>query len=167
MELNQDYTIRVGRNTDEACFKDMLYHAIHLPEGAQRLDRNIVETPELARYYADWGKETDCGSIAEIGGKPIAAAWIRLFSPTERGYGYIDETIPELSMATIPEYRGQGIGSRLLEHLLDLKQVSLLPALSLSVDRTNRALNLYRRFGFQDYSQTEKSLVMIKVLNMD
>ena len=39
-----------------------------------------------------------------------------------RGFGYIDYSIPELAMAVIPEHRGQGIGTKLLMQVLESAQ---------------------------------------------
>jgi ribosomal-protein-alanine N-acetyltransferase len=47
-------------------------------------------------------------------GDPIGAAWLRLWSKDEQGYGFVDVHTPELSMAVRPEFRGQGIGTLLL-----------------------------------------------------
>ena len=57
-------------------------------------------------------------------------------------------TTPELSVAVMPGYRGQGIGTRLLNALLDTASKSY-DAVSLSVQADNPALRLYQRLGFE------------------
>jgi GNAT superfamily N-acetyltransferase len=71
-------------------------------------------------------------------------AWLRCFPASEPGYGFVDESTPELSIAVLPAYRGKGIGSRLLERLLQG-----VDAASLSCDPANPAWRLYVRLGFE------------------
>src|SRR5262249_48531336 len=80
--------------------------------------RDVVQHPDLARYVRHWGQEQDLGAVAlhPTQGKPIGAAWLRLWDGAERGYGFLDAQTPELSMAVRPAYRGQGVGTRLLAH---------------------------------------------------
>lgn len=78
----------------------------------------------------------------------VGAAWLRLLTGDERGYGWVDDATPELSMAVMPPWRGQGIGSRLLAALLDAA-AERYDAVSLSVQADNSALRLYQRFGFE------------------
>ena len=49
---------------------------------------------------------------------PVGSAWLRLWSADEAGYSYVDPATPELCMAVCPEWRGRGVGTRLLEDLL-------------------------------------------------
>ena len=81
-------------------------------------------------------------------GHPAGAAWLRLLVGHDRGYGHVDDTTPELAVAVMPGYRGQGIGTRLPIALLDAAGESY-DAVSLSVQADNPALRLYQRFGFE------------------
>jgi ribosomal protein S18 acetylase RimI-like enzyme len=60
----------------------------------------------------------------------------------------VADEIPELGMALLPQYRGQGIGTQLLGHLIGAAEQAGHPGLSLSVDPRNRVRRLYERFGF-------------------
>lgn len=51
-------------------------------------------------------------------------------------------------MALLPEYRGKGIGTLLLNEMIRKVKDSGLISLSLSVDLKNPALRLYKRQGF-------------------
>lgn len=43
-------------NADEtSLLKDFLYEAIYIPEGMEPPDRSILELPELAVYYGNFG----------------------------------------------------------------------------------------------------------------
>ena len=149
---------------DEPFLWEMLYQAIYVPAGSRPPERDIVYHPELARYVRDWGRPDDRGFIAiePTTNRPVGAVWLRLLTKENQGYGYVDDTTPELSIAVLPEYRGQGIGTRLLTHLIELAQTRYA-AISLSVSPNNPALRLYQRLGFAEVGRCETSLTMIKV----
>ena len=157
------YTIRPITPADEPFLWEALYHAIYVPLGDAPPERDVVNRPELARYVRDWGDANDLGFIAvtEENRQPIGAAWIRLLTGDDRGYGYIDDTTPELSIAVLPEYRGKGIGTELLIHLLQAASIHH-PSVSLSVEAGNPASRLYRRLGFEIVRTSGTSLVMRK-----
>jgi GNAT superfamily N-acetyltransferase len=78
-----------------------------------------LETPDLAKYIVGWGRPGDAAVIAEtVGGVPAGAAWYRLFTADQSGYGFIDPAIPELGIAVLPAYRSRGIGGALIDALL-------------------------------------------------
>lgn len=136
-----------------------LYHAIYVAPGDPPLPPEIVHLPDIAPYTADFGRAGDRGVIATAGDQPIGAAWARRM----RGYGYVDDDTPELSIALLPGWRGAGIGSLLLERLLgelsaDAAQVSL------SVVWTNPARRLYERLGFETVALEGGSATMVKRL---
>lgn len=97
----------------------MLYQALHVPEGQTAPSCEVVYLPELARYVRDWGSAGDCGFLASEAaiGQPVGAVWLRLLVSENKGYGYVDDDTPELSMAVLPEHRGRGIGAQLLTYL--------------------------------------------------
>jgi len=150
--------------SDSSIIKEMLYHAIYLPEGKAAPSKNIIEIPELLKYYKDWGKESDAGWIAFNENNPIGAAWIRLLTGEDKGYGYVDENTPELSIAVLPEYRNKGIGSKLLEKITEEAKIKF-KAVCLSVTKNNPARNLYKRFGFIEIDEIDNSITMIKRLD--
>jgi ribosomal protein S18 acetylase RimI-like enzyme len=152
--------IRPLSETDEPLLRQLLYHAIFVPEGSKPPPPEVVQQPELARYVEGWGRPGDLGFKAVTAeGKPIGTAWIRLLGGTERGYGYINDATPELSIALLPDYRGQGIGTRLLEHLLAAARKQF-DGISLSVSAENPAIHLYRRVGFATVATEGASYTM-------
>jgi SAM-dependent methyltransferase len=151
-----DVEVRPATADDQGVVSDMLYEALFVPPGAQPFDRSIVDEPGLARYHHRFGTEPgDVGRVAvDRSGRPIGAAWVRQV----RGYGFVDEAVPELSIAVVESRRGAGVGSALLESLL-----VTVPRLSLSVDRRNPAVRLYERLGFEVVNDDgENSLVMLR-----
>jgi GNAT superfamily N-acetyltransferase len=73
---------------------------------------------------------------------------MRLFRAPDKGYGYVGDDIPELGIAVLREHRGRGIGSALLQQLLEIAALSH-EAVSLSVSRDNPARRLSERIGGQ------------------
>lgn len=158
-------TIRKAGPEDQQFLREMLYESIHLPPGADKPPFSIIDIPELLKYTDDWMKETDCGVIAELDGNKIGAAWTRQFKDAASGgYGFIDPAVPELVFAVRPDYRGRGIGTTLMEHLFTELNAIGFKKLSLSVNKKNRAVNLYKRLGFEKVKEQETDYLMIKSL---
>jgi ribosomal protein S18 acetylase RimI-like enzyme len=145
---------------DEPFLWEMLYQALYIPEGQSALPREVVHLPELSRYVKGWGREGDCGLFVSdtVIGQPVGAVWLRLLVGDNKGYGYVNDDTPELGIAVLPEYRGQGIGTQLLTHLF--ASVCGQSSISLSVSANNPAVRLYKRFGFEILSKTDESLLM-------
>ena len=66
-------------------------------------------------------------------------------------------TIVQIQIA--PKHQGQGIAARLIGEFLEQADIARVPVM-LSVLRGNRAINLYRRLGFQVVKTTNTSLEM-------
>ena len=133
----------------------MLHHAFYARESEARDDEQPVY-----RYVYNWGRPGDAGVLALDEGFPVGAAWYRLFSADQPGYGFVDEQTPELAIAVVPSRRGHGHGRELLEGLLERARSEGHTALSLSVERDNPAIKLYERFGFRTVREERNTLVM-------
>ncbi|HLO84562.1 MAG TPA: GNAT family N-acetyltransferase [Nostocaceae cyanobacterium] len=150
------YIIRPITLTDENFLWQMLYEAAHL-SAENKTIQDAMNHPELRKYVENWGQKSDLGFVAALAKnyQPVGAAWLRLFTGNNQGYGYINDQIPELAIAVLPEYRNQGIGTQLLTHLINAAKTNY-PAISLSSRSSNPALNLYQRFGWQVIEGSEK-----------
>ncbi len=147
---------------DEPVLWIMLYLAIHVAPGETPPPLNSIFLPELARYARNWGRPGDMGVIAyDQQNLPIGAAWLRLMTGAERGSGWVDDQTPELSIAVVPEYRGKGLGTALLNRAITLAEEQF-PAVSLSVSASNPAANLYRRLGFVEVHNSGATLTMVR-----
>jgi GNAT superfamily N-acetyltransferase len=137
--------LRAATASDEPFLWEMLYLALFVPPGDPPLPRSVLRDPTIARYVDGWGTRSgDSGLIALVDSAPVGAAWLRCFPASDPGYGFVDERTPELSVAVLPAHRGMGIGSRLVEQLLQG-----VHATSLSCDPANPAWRLYVRLGFK------------------
>jgi ribosomal protein S18 acetylase RimI-like enzyme len=154
-------TIRSLTAANQPFLWEMLYQALYVPEGADPFPRDIVRLPEISRYAEDWGRPDDLGFVAILDETLAGATWIRLLKGANKGYGYVDETIPELTIALAPEFRGRGIGTELLAQLMAGAK-KRYHAVSLSLSQDKPALRLYQRFGFEIAASGGNSLTMIK-----
>ncbi|HYR88006.1 MAG TPA: GNAT family N-acetyltransferase [Terriglobia bacterium] len=157
--------IRKASASDEPFLREMLYHSLYVPEGHAPFDRDILNRPDIAKYVKGWGRSGDLGLIGvdASSGQAVGAVWVRNFTASERGYGYVADNIPELGIAVLPEHRGRGVGSALLQRLVEMAGAAY-DAVSLSVSMDNPARRLYERVGFEGVGASGNSLTMLKRL---
>ncbi len=144
--------------------QEMLYKAIFVFKGDDPLPKSIIHRPELKKYYDNWGMENDLAFVAEKDGKRIGIAWSRIFKASNKGYGFFDENTPEVSISIHSAHRNQGIGTQLLRSLLQKIASKDTEKVSLSTDKRNRAVNLYKREGFEIVKENDVDFIMIKYL---
>ena len=153
-----NYTIREMKQEEYALLSDFLYEAIYIPEGAELPPRSVVSLPELQEYIVDFGtRKHDKALAAEIQGQIVGAVWGRIMND----YGHIDDDTPSLAMSVYQDYRGLGIGTALLKALLSTLKSQGCPKVSLSVQKENYAVKMYRTAGFHVVSETEEEYVMV------
>ncbi|MBE6478349.1 MAG: GNAT family N-acetyltransferase [Propionibacteriaceae bacterium] len=150
------YSIRPLRDTEHALLDDFLYEAIFVPEGVEAPPRSIIEHPQLRVYTEDFGREDDHCLVAEADGGVVGAVWVRIMDD----FGHIAPDVPSLSIALYEQYRGWGIGTALLEAMLDLLRERGYERVSLSVQKKNAAHRLYLRCGFRPVRETDEEYVM-------
>jgi ribosomal protein S18 acetylase RimI-like enzyme len=139
----------------------MLHHAYYWKE--RRPD--AAGPGPVALYVKAWGRRGDTAVIAIDNGFPVGAAWYRLFTARQPGYGFVDERTPELAIAVVPNARGRGVGSALLDSLLGRARADGHDSVSLAVDRQNAgAIALYERHGFEKTAETGDSVTMVAAL---
>ena len=140
------FTTRPWTEADTPFLWDMLLASIHVRDGQPPAPRSLLDEPDIAHYLVDFGtREGDDAQIAVDGnGMEIGAAWVRRMTADDPGYGFVAADVPEVGMAVVDEWRGLGVGTRLLADLIERH-----PVMSLSVDTDNTgAMRLYERLGF-------------------
>jgi ribosomal protein S18 acetylase RimI-like enzyme len=148
------------KDKDQDFLFEMLYQSIYHAPGTPEPDRRIIEAPEIAKYVENWGKKGDYALIAVDGeGHKLGALWLRYFDFHNKGYGYISDEIPEIGIAVDAPHRGKGIGSFLLQELLERTKKSI-SSISLSVQPENPAMRLYLKFGFYECGRSDGSVIM-------
>src|SRR3712207_6266663 len=149
----------------------MLYEAAYWNPAEQRPPREEMtsEEPKLARYLEGWGRPGDDAVVAvdSSSGRRLGAAWYRLMTSEVPGYGYVDDSTPEVAIAISPDHRGRGLGGALLKEIRDGARSRGYRALSLSVEHGNPALRLYERNGFVKLFETEGAWTMKADLSAD
>ena len=153
-----DYIIREIEKSEIILLQDFLYEAIFVPEGSEKPERSIIELPELQIYIEDFGiREDDYGLVAEVEGEVAGAVWVRIIDD----YGHIDDRTPSLSISLYEKYRGYGLGTRMLKEMIDKLRSYGYEKLSLSVQKSNYAAEMYKDLGFTVYDENEEEYIMI------
>lgn len=156
-----DFTVREMHKAEYPLLRDFLYQAIYIPEGVAAPPKSVVELPELWLYIADFGSSPhDKAQVAEVDGVVIGAAWARIMDD----YGHIDNQTPSLAISLYPDYRSQGIGTALMRGLLAALAAAGYQQTSLSVQKANYAVQMYRKLGFVVCQENEEEYVMVKSL---
>ena len=138
--------------------KDFLYEAIFIPEGMELPPREIVEQPELKLYYDGFGiGEADFCIVADDEGNVIGAVWTRIMND----YGHVDEETPSFAISLYKEYRGQGIGTKLMKEMLNLLKEKGYKRASLAVQKANYAVKMYENVGFKAVDENDEEYIMV------
>jgi GNAT superfamily N-acetyltransferase len=137
---------------DVRFLRDMLRHAYHW-----RIAED-VERP-VYRYVQNWGRPGDAGVLALEGPHAYGAAWYRLFTAEEPGFGFVDAETPEVTIAVVPSRRGKGAGKELLEALLAQARADGYAQVSLS--SAKEQIPYYQRLGFEPLADGEHAVTML------
>ena len=143
----------------------MLYEAVYWrDDGAEERPpfEEMLTQPELRRYVENWGRVGDTAIVAlDRRDEPVGAAWYRVFTADDPGYGFVDAETPELTIALYPECRRQHVGALLLGTILQHARSQGNKAVSLSVNRENPARRLYARHGFEVVAEPGDAFTML------
>jgi RimJ/RimL family protein N-acetyltransferase len=152
---------RLFRQEDFPLLEDLLYEAIFQPEGAEPLPCDIIKKPEIDHYIRNFGKKRgDFCIFAELNEETVGGAWLRILDGEPKGFGHIDPETPELAIAVFRQYRNLGIGRELMHHLID-SVFKKYKQISLSVDKRNYAVKMYRELGFEIVKENEQDYIMV------
>ena len=152
-----DYQIREIRENEYSILSDFLYEAIYIPEGVEKPPKSIIEQPELQVYITDFGKADDWCLVAEVKEKIVGAVWVRIMDD----YGHIDDKTPSLAISLYEEYRSLGLGTALMKKMLQFLRSKGYKQVSLSVQKANYAVNMYRKVGFELVKESKEEYIMI------
>jgi ribosomal protein S18 acetylase RimI-like enzyme len=156
------FVCRAAGPEDQEFLTDMLLEAINWLPGRNFPRERIWTDAGISHYIAGWQRQDDLGVIA-VGpdGQPRGGAWLRYLSSDDPGYGYVSNDVPELTIGVRAEWRGQGIGRALLRELIQTSRRQGIKRISLSVERANRAIQLYIDEGFTVVEQLEDANTMV------
>jgi ribosomal protein S18 acetylase RimI-like enzyme len=156
--------LRPAEAADEPFLREMVREADRWrlsPEAPRPPLDEVLADPHVSRYVDGFGRPGDSGVIAELGGTPVGACWLRLFTADCHGWGFVGADVPELSLAVAPASRRRGIGTRLVAATIEQARREGCAAVSLSVMADNPARILYERAGFRRVATDEGSWTMV------
>ncbi len=159
--MKEPVLIRQLSPEEAGILTEFLYHAIFVPAGMEPPPRSIVEKPELQVYVAGFGHQPeDHALVAETDNRIVGAVWVREMPD----YGHIGDGIPSFAISLLPDWRGRGIGTALMQQMLDTLRSKGYPKASLAVQKANPAVRLYRRLGFETVTETTEEYLMFHQL---
>ena len=150
--------LRELRENEYDLFKVFLYEAIFIPEGVEPPSREIINEPDLKIYYEGFGEgEADYCFVADDDGKVVGAVWTRIMND----YGHVDDEIPSFAISLFKEYRGKGIGTKLMIKMLELLKAKRYKQASLAVQKANYAVKMYEKVGFKTMDENSEEYIMV------
>jgi ribosomal protein S18 acetylase RimI-like enzyme len=147
----------------------MLYEAVYwraIAHGNNPSFEEGLAVPEVSKILADWGeRDGDTAVVARVHSIPVGAAWYRYWTDDNFIRGYIDEMTPVFVIGVDRDYRRQGIGTTMIEWLIEYASTHAIQTISLMVSKDNDAIHVYRQRGFLEYTDTGDSLVMLRKID--
>ena len=144
-----DFTVRPATPSDGTFLADMVVEAANWRAGFTRPRPTVLGDPIYRGYIAGWQRPADRGVVAvDAEGRPVGAAWYRLFAFDAPTHGFVATGVPELIIGVRPLWRAQGIGRALMRSLTDAARSAGFARIALSVEHGNFAHVLYRSEGF-------------------
>ena len=142
--------IRNIKTEEYPLLKDYLYDAIFIPQGVKPPDKSIINNEDLQVYIKDFGnKKDDICFLAEMNHEIVGAVWIRIMND----YGHIDDQTPSLAISVKKEYRGLGIGTKLMETMLVSVKHHGYQSVSLSVQKSKSSCTFVSTTWISNYQR--------------
>lgn len=129
-----------------------LWHWLHValwdppPAGLRPIE--VLQNPAVRIYAEDFGKPSDVGIVAQVGGQDAGACWMRLLD-VGVGLASVDADTPQLGVALEPAFQRQGHGRLLMLEALAAARRAGYRQVSLTVHPENPARFMYERCGFR------------------
>ncbi|MEB3012036.1 GNAT family N-acetyltransferase [Parvimonas sp. D2] len=152
-----NFKIRELKKCEIKLLNTFLYEAIFIPEGVPEPSKDIINHPDLQIYISDFGKKDDICYVADVEGIVVGAVWTRIIND----YGHIDDETPSLSISLLKEYRNLGIGTKLMKQIILALKEKGYKQVSLSVQKVNNAVRMYKKVGFGIIHENEKDYIMV------
>lgn len=141
--------------------EEFIYQAIFQPDKDNLVSRDIIFDPAVYVYIENFGRADDYCMVAEHDGTVVGMVWVRLLAGEIKGFGNIDNTTPEFAISVLPQYRGKGIGKRMMEDMLGFLKQKGYKQVSLAVQKKNYAVRLYENVGFKKIAENEQEWIML------
>ena len=133
----QDVTIIEFDPKYSRAFADLNYQWIAETYGVEQHDHDILDHPQEA--------------VIDVGGQIFFALVGDEVAATVAMIPFDDDSYELTKMAVDPEFRGHGIGDKLMQACIDFTRRSTRTSIILeSNTKQAAAIKLYRKFGFQE-----------------
>jgi ribosomal protein S18 acetylase RimI-like enzyme len=160
--MTNNISIRKMLPAEYPLLEDIMDEAIYHPDPANPYPKEVIYYPQVRIYWDNWGEgKNDHCLVVVMDNKIAGAVWIRTFQGELKGYGFINEQTPEIAIALFEEYRNQGIGTRMMERMIELMKTEGYTQVSLSITKGNPAIRLYERLGFTTVDENEEDYIML------
>jgi tRNA (cmo5U34)-methyltransferase len=156
-----EYKIREIREDEYHLIKEFTYQAIFLREESMVAPRTVLDEPKLRIYYEDFGKPDEACLLVEVDNMVVGAVWTRILSGEVKGFGNLDQFTPEFGISLFKEYRNKGLGTKLMENMLELLKKKGYRRTSLAVQKDNYAVNMYKQVGFSVFKELKEQYLMV------
>lgn len=152
-----DYKIRELKQEEVNALNTFLYEALFILDRVDAPPYEIIKQPELQVYVSDFCKKGDICYVTESDEKIVGAVWVCVMDD----YGYVDDETPSLAISLLKEYGNCGIGTKLMKRmLLELKKQGYEQT-SLSVQKRNYAVRMYKKVGFNIVDENDGEYIMV------
>lgn len=155
------YRIRPIKTLEIPLLEDFLYEAIFQRDAHDLIPRSVIAQPEIKVFIENFGKPDDHCLVATDEDKLVGAVWTRILAGPVKGFGNLDPYTPEFAISLYREYRGQGIGTELMQRMLKLLKEKGYARASLSVQKDNYAVGMYRKLGFSTVCENGEDYIMV------
>jgi len=156
IELHMNNELYFLRSSEQKIVTDMLHYAYRLDETSQTLK----DIPELQIYNDFYGLTAkDLGLYTLSNNKIAGAIWTRKLLKEHNSTAFVNEDIPVISIAVLPEFRMQGIGTFMMNQFLQ-EAGALYTAISVNVLKDSSTIKFYEKFAFTVIEGSEKKSVV-------
>lgn len=156
------FFVRPLKTEEPPLLADFLYEAIFVPETITPPAKDIIYLPQLQIYISHFGRlKDDCALAAEKEGRIVGVVWVRIIND----FAHVEDTTPSLAVSVLPPYRGKGIGTALLKAMLELLKQKKYKQVSLSVQKQDPAVRLYKRLGFLPFRENQEQWLLVRPLD--
>ena len=156
-----NFTIRKMEQSEYGMLRDLTYEAIFQRDENHFISRDVLEQPDIKVFYEAFGKYDDLCLVAEVDKKIVGAVWTRILSGEIKGFGNMDSDTPKFAIALYKEFRGKGIGTALMQRMINCLKENGYKRASLAVQKDNYAVKLYKGVGFSIVKESKEEYVMV------
>lgn len=123
-----------------------------------QVEKDNKESLELQVYIGGFGNYPgDNCLVADDNGFVVGAVWTRIMND----YGHVDNETPLFAISLNKEFRGKGIGTKLMKEMLAVLRKQGYGKASLAVQKANYAVKMYENVGFKMVDENEEEYIMV------